>query len=75
MLASGRYAMLDDGFGFGLVSWRPVIEQWPGQQVAATAYGNHISWSIERLRMRSLVSCIQVMPFLLWHVRTIVHVT
>ena len=27
MLASGRYAMLDDGMGFSLVPWKPVIEQ------------------------------------------------
>ncbi|WP_442806765.1 DUF3363 domain-containing protein [Thauera sp. Sel9] len=27
MLASGRYAMLDDGMGFSLVLWKPVIEQ------------------------------------------------
>ena len=27
MLASGRYAMLDDGKGFSLVPWRPLIEQ------------------------------------------------
>ncbi|WP_434060391.1 DUF3363 domain-containing protein [Pectobacterium aroidearum] len=26
MLASGRYAMIDDGIGFSLVSWRSVIE-------------------------------------------------
>lgn len=26
MLASGRYAMLDNGMGFSLVSWKPVIE-------------------------------------------------
>jgi hypothetical protein len=32
MLASGRYAMLDDGMGFSLVPWRPVIEQRLGQQ-------------------------------------------
>ncbi|WP_430501970.1 DUF3363 domain-containing protein [Escherichia coli] len=25
MLSSGRYAMLDDGMGFSLVPWRPVI--------------------------------------------------
>jgi hypothetical protein len=36
MLASGRYAMLDDGMGFSLVPWRPVIEQRLGQQLAAT---------------------------------------
>jgi len=27
MLASGRYAMFDDGMGFSLVSWKPVVEQ------------------------------------------------
>ncbi|WP_428982308.1 DUF3363 domain-containing protein [Parathalassolituus penaei] len=32
MLASGRYAMLDDGMGFSLVPWKPVIEQRLGQQ-------------------------------------------
>jgi hypothetical protein len=26
-LASGRFAMIDDGLGFSLVPWRPVIEQ------------------------------------------------
>lgn len=35
MFASGRYAMLDDGMGFSLVPWRPVIEQRLGQQLAA----------------------------------------
>jgi type IV secretory pathway VirD2 relaxase len=37
MLASGRYAMLDDGMGFSLVPWKPVIEQRLGQQIAATS--------------------------------------
>jgi len=27
ILASGRYAMLDDGLGFSLVPWKPVIEE------------------------------------------------
>lgn len=31
MLASERYALLDDGMGFSLVPWRPVIEQRLGQ--------------------------------------------
>lgn len=34
LLVSGRYAMLNDGMGFNLVSWRPVIEQWLRQQLA-----------------------------------------
>ncbi|MBG5775766.1 relaxase/mobilization nuclease and DUF3363 domain-containing protein [Pseudomonas aeruginosa] len=50
MLASGRYAMLDDGMGFSLVPWRPVIEQRPGQQLAATVHGGGVSWEIGRQR-------------------------
>jgi hypothetical protein len=37
MLASGRYAMLDDGMGFSLVPWKPVVEQRLGQ--AACRHG------------------------------------
>lgn len=48
MLASGRYALLDDGIGFSLVPWRPVIEQRLGQQVAATAHGSRVTWEIGR---------------------------
>ena len=44
MLASGRYAMLDDGMGFSLVPWKPVIEQRLGQQIAATVRGSGVSW-------------------------------
>lgn len=50
MLASGRYAMLDDGTGFSLVPWRPVIEQRLGQQIAATERGGGVSWEIGRSR-------------------------
>ncbi|MDP1627275.1 MAG: relaxase/mobilization nuclease and DUF3363 domain-containing protein [Parvibaculum sp.] len=50
MLASGRYAMLEDGMGFSLVPWRPVIEQRLGQQIAATVRGGGASWEIERQR-------------------------
>ncbi len=50
MLASGRYAMLDDGMGFSLVPWKPVIEQRLGQQVAATMRGGGVSWEIGRQR-------------------------
>jgi len=48
MLASGRYAMLDDGTGFSLVPWRPVIEQRLGQQIAATVRTSGISWDMGR---------------------------
>lgn len=50
MLASGRYAMLDDGMGFSLVPWRPVIEQRLGQQIAATVRGGGVSWETGRQR-------------------------
>jgi len=54
MLASGRYAMLDDGMGFSLVPWKPVIEQRLGQQIAATVRGGGISWEIGRQRAPSI---------------------
>ncbi|ETD54003.1 relaxase/mobilization nuclease and DUF3363 domain-containing protein [Pseudomonas aeruginosa] len=50
MLASGRYAMLDDGMGFSLVPWRPAVEQRLGQQIAATVRGSGVSWEIGRQR-------------------------
>ncbi|WP_246797172.1 relaxase/mobilization nuclease and DUF3363 domain-containing protein [Burkholderia perseverans] len=54
MLASGRYAMLDDGMSFSLVPWRPVIEQQLGQQLAATVRGNGVSWDIRWKRGPSI---------------------
>ena len=50
MLASGRYAMLDNGKGFSLVPWKPVIEQRLGQQLAATVRGGGVSWEIGQQR-------------------------
>ncbi|QLQ02645.1 MAG: relaxase/mobilization nuclease and DUF3363 domain-containing protein [Thiobacillus sp.] len=50
MLASRRYAMLDDGKGFSLVPWRPVIELRLGQQLAATVRGDGVSWEVGRKR-------------------------
>ncbi|MBO1270793.1 relaxase/mobilization nuclease and DUF3363 domain-containing protein [Shewanella sp. 4t3-1-2LB] len=48
MLVSGRYAMLDDGMGFSLVPWRPVIEQRLGQQLTAKVIGGSASWELGR---------------------------
>ncbi|TAA23589.1 relaxase/mobilization nuclease and DUF3363 domain-containing protein [Pseudoxanthomonas winnipegensis] len=53
-LASGRYAMLDDGKGFSLVPWKPVIEQRLGQQLAATVRGSNVSWEFGRSRGPSI---------------------
>jgi type IV secretory pathway VirD2 relaxase len=48
--ASGRFAMLDDGPGFSLVPWGPVLEQRIGQQLTATMRGDHVTWSFGRQR-------------------------
>jgi len=50
VLASGRFAMLDDGIGFSLVPWRPVIEGRIAQVVTATTRGDHVSWNLSRQR-------------------------
>jgi type IV secretory pathway VirD2 relaxase len=49
-LASGRFAVLDDGMGFSLVPWRPVIERRLGQQVSAVARGSSVTWHLGRQR-------------------------
>jgi type IV secretory pathway VirD2 relaxase len=54
MLVSGRFALLDDGLGFSLVSWHPVIEKHFGQTLSATVRGNHVAWEVGRQRGRSL---------------------
>ncbi len=53
-LASGRYALLDDGIGFSLVPWKPVIEQRLGQSVSALLQGNSVSWQLSRQRGPSI---------------------
>jgi hypothetical protein len=50
-LASGRFAMIDDGLGFQLVPWRPALEQKIGQHVSGTLVpGGAVDWSIGRKR-------------------------
>ncbi len=50
LLASGRFAMLDDGLGFTLVPWNAVIERRLGQQVGAIARGSGVTWELGRRR-------------------------
>jgi hypothetical protein len=51
ILASGRFAMIDDGLGFQLVPWRPALEQRLGQQVSGTLTpAGGIDWSFQRKR-------------------------
>jgi type IV secretory pathway VirD2 relaxase len=50
-LASGRFAMIDDGLGFQLVPWRPALEQKLGQHVSGTMLpGGGVEWSFGRQR-------------------------
>ena len=50
-LASGRFAMLDDGLGFQLVPWSPSLEQHLGRHVSGMARGDGgIDWSFGRKR-------------------------
>lgn len=50
MLASGRFAMLDDGVGFSLVPWKPVLDQRLGQTVSGVVRGETVSWDLSRQR-------------------------
>jgi type IV secretory pathway VirD2 relaxase len=48
-LASGRFAMIDDGLGFQLVPWRPALEQRAGQRVSGVMLpGGGVEWSFGR---------------------------
>jgi type IV secretory pathway VirD2 relaxase len=49
-LASGRFAMLDDGVGFSLVPWRNLIEQRLGQNMSAIVRGRSVTWQLGRPR-------------------------
>ncbi len=53
-LASGKFAMLDDGVGFSLVPWRPTIDRRLGQSLSATIHGSRVSWEIGRSRGLSI---------------------
>ena len=54
MLVSGRFAMLDDGIGFTLVPWKPVIEKRLGQTMSAVVRGASVSWVLGRQRGSSI---------------------
>ena len=49
-LASGRFAMIDDGLGFQLVPWRPALEQRLGQHISGTMTGRGVDWNFGRNR-------------------------
>jgi type IV secretory pathway VirD2 relaxase len=47
-LTSGRFAMLDDGVGFSLVPWKPVVEQRLGQSLTVVIRAHGASWELGR---------------------------
>ncbi|WP_238123107.1 MULTISPECIES: relaxase/mobilization nuclease domain-containing protein [unclassified Xanthobacter] len=50
-LASGRFAMIDDGLGFKLVPWSPSIEKHIGQHVSGVARADGgVDWNFGRKR-------------------------
>jgi type IV secretory pathway VirD2 relaxase len=50
-LASGRFAMIDDGLGFRLVPWATTLEQQLGRQVSGVVRaGGGIDWTLGRKR-------------------------
>jgi type IV secretory pathway VirD2 relaxase len=49
-LASGRFAMIDDGLGFSLVPWRPALERELGRHVTGVVRGGGIDWTFGRKR-------------------------
>lgn len=50
-LASGRFAMIDDGLGFQLVPWSPSLEKQIGRHVSGVARDDGgIGWSFGRKR-------------------------
>jgi hypothetical protein len=50
-LASGRFAMIDDGLGFSLVPWTPSLERQLGRQVFGSVRSSGmIDWSFGRKR-------------------------
>ncbi|MES0137570.1 relaxase/mobilization nuclease and DUF3363 domain-containing protein [Mesorhizobium sp. M0016] len=54
-LASGRFAMIDDGLGFQLVPWTPSLEKHLGRHVSGVARDDGgIDWSFARKRSLGL---------------------
>jgi hypothetical protein len=49
-LASGRFAMIDDGLGFSLVPWTPSLERHLSREVLGIARAGRIEWTFARSR-------------------------
>jgi type IV secretory pathway VirD2 relaxase len=53
-LASGRFAMIDNGLGFSLVPWSPSLDRHLGLEVSGIAHASRIDWSFGRSRGPSI---------------------
>lgn len=53
-LASGRFAMIDNGLGFQLVPWTPTLERERGRQVNGIVGPTGVDWGIGRRRSLSV---------------------
>ncbi len=54
-LASGRFAMIDDGLGFQLVPWSPSLEKQIGRHVSGVARDDGgVDWDFGRKRSLGL---------------------
>jgi len=50
-LASGRFAMIDDGMGFELVPWKPQLDRHLGQTITGSVTpGGGVDWALGRKR-------------------------
>jgi hypothetical protein len=50
-LVSGRFAKIDDGLGFQLVPWQPVLEKQIGRHISGVSRdGGGVEWSLGRNR-------------------------
>ena len=49
-LASGRFALIEDGRQFVLVPWRPIVERQLGREVSGVLRGGSITWNLGRER-------------------------
>jgi type IV secretory pathway VirD2 relaxase len=50
-LASGRFAMIDNGLGFELVPWKPALDDHAGRQVSGIVQpGGLVAWSFNQTR-------------------------
>jgi type IV secretory pathway VirD2 relaxase len=49
-LASGRFALIEDGHQFLLVPWRPIVDRQLGREVSGVLRGGGMSWNLGRER-------------------------